>query len=156
MSRASQVKSNTGLVALIIGLILVACCVGVFLIVILGDGTILSTPTPALLSSSNLSTIIASTADAAQTQTMLAAPPTPVILNTPTMLPPVTFAPSITPIPADPSSEICQCNGGLGCKDFSTHDQAQACYDLCKSLGHGDVHGLDGSDQDGLACENLP
>lgn len=156
LSRSPRSKSNTGFVALIISLICVVGCVGIFLVAIFSDGSILSTPTPILASSSNLSTIIASTASAAQTQTMLAASPTPAILNTPTMLPPVTFAPSITSIAVDPSSQICQCNGGLGCKDFSTHDQAQACYEYCKALGHGDVHGLDGSDQDGLACENLP
>lgn len=51
---------------------------------------------------------------------------------------------------------VCSCNGGLDCKDFSTHNQAQACYEYCKSLGKGDVHGLDGNDKDGLACESLP
>jgi len=50
----------------------------------------------------------------------------------------------------------CNCNGpDLNCGDFSTHAEAQACYDYCISLGYGDVFGLDG-DNDGSACESLP
>jgi hypothetical protein len=132
-------------------------------------------PTPIL--QSNISTIVFQTASVAQTQTVLAMPPT--------SFPTVTLAPTFEPIPTStififslqtdvaqptqppqstqpiqatqpPQSAVCSCDGGLDCKDFSTHARAQACYDYCKSLGHGDVHGLDGNDQDGLACESLP
>jgi endonuclease YncB( thermonuclease family) len=50
----------------------------------------------------------------------------------------------------------CSCSGNLyNCSNFSTHSQAQACYEYCISQGAGDVHRLDG-DSDGSACESLP
>jgi hypothetical protein len=67
--------------------------------------------------------------------------------NTPFILP--------SPVATNSVGGVCSCNGGLDCKDFSTHNQAQACFEYCKSLGLGDVHGLD-KENDGLACENLP
>lgn len=80
--------------------------------------------------------------------------PLPTSTQTPTALPTVTLAAFI---PIQPiQAEVCSCNGGLDCKNFSTHNQAQSCYDYCYSLGFGDVHGLDGNDKDGLACESLP
>jgi endonuclease YncB( thermonuclease family) len=52
---------------------------------------------------------------------------------------------------------VCQCTGNLyNCKDFSRQSQAQACYNYCKSLGLGDMHRLDGTDNDGRVCESLP
>jgi len=60
--------------------------------------------------------------------------------------------------PATPSGEgaVCDCSDNLyNCSDFSTHDEAQACYEYCKSLGRGDVHRLNG-DNNGIACESLP
>jgi hypothetical protein len=92
-----------------------------------------------------------------QTQAQLVNTPLPVETNTPL---PIyeTNTPFILSSPIAPSSgsAVCACDGGLDCKDFSTHNQAQACFEYCKSLGRGDVHGLDGNDQDGLACESLP
>jgi SH3-like domain-containing protein len=50
----------------------------------------------------------------------------------------------------------CSCERDLyNCPNFETHDQAQACYNFCVSEGRGDVHKID-SDDDGLACEQLP
>jgi len=55
-----------------------------------------------------------------------------------------------------PSGGVCSCSGdSYACKDFSTHNAAQACFDYCVSQGRGDIHRLDGNN-DGLACENLP
>lgn len=52
---------------------------------------------------------------------------------------------------------MCKCGGNVyNCSHFSSHNEAQACHDYCKSRGFGDVHQLDGSDNDGLACESLP
>lgn len=50
--------------------------------------------------------------------------------------------------------ETCDCSGDqYNCKDdFDTHASAQACYEYCKSIGRGDVHGLD-RDGDGTACD---
>ena len=54
------------------------------------------------------------------------------------------------------SVAVCSCSGNtLDCGNFSTHWQAQQCYDYCKSLGRGDIHKLD-RDKDGGACESLP
>lgn len=51
---------------------------------------------------------------------------------------------------------ICDCSGNIyNCADFSTHSEAQTCYEYCKALGYGDIHWLDG-DGDGIACELLP
>ena len=66
--------------------------------------------------------------------------------------------PTATPLPPTqpPPAAVCECSyDKYNCKDFSTHAQAQACYEYCKSLGRGDIHRLDG-DNDGVACENLP
>ena len=61
-----------------------------------------------------------------------------------------------TPTPATPAT-VCDCSGNIyNCSDFGTHAEAQACYDYCKSLGRGDVHRLDGRDNDGIVCESLP
>ncbi|MFN8457431.1 MAG: hypothetical protein U0401_22690 [Anaerolineae bacterium] len=50
----------------------------------------------------------------------------------------------------------CYCSSDIyECYNFNTKDEAQACLDYCKSVGRGDVHGLD-IDNDGLACESLP
>lgn len=40
----------------------------------------------------------------------------------------------------------------LNCDDFATQQEAQAAYDQDPS----DPHGLDGNDNDGIACESLP
>jgi len=62
-----------------------------------------------------------------------------------------------TSVPSTPTPEsTCDCSGNLyNCKDFSTHNQAQACYDYCAAQGYGDIHKLD-RDNDGVACESLP
>jgi micrococcal nuclease len=54
------------------------------------------------------------------------------------------------------SAAVCDCSGNLyNCKDFSTHADAQACFDYCWGQRGFDVHHLDG-DGDGSACESLP
>jgi beta-lactamase superfamily II metal-dependent hydrolase len=70
----------------------------------------------------------------------------------PTITPTPTATVTTTPTPAT----VCDCSyNRYNCGDFSTHDEAQACYDYCISMGKGDIHGLD-SDNDGIACESLP
>lgn len=71
---------------------------------------------------------------------------------------PATTAPlAPTNAPSGNDNGPCSCSGkDLDCSDFATHAAAQACYDYCKAVTGGDVHKLDGSDNDGLACENLP
>lgn len=138
---------------------------------------VLYTPPP-------MSTVIALTYSAATTQTAMVSSPVPLpsatlapaIENIPTATififqlqtdvaqpteyiystnTPFTLATQSLPIP--PQSSVCSCSGDtLNCGDFSTHSQAQACYDYCVSLGQGDVHNIDGNDKDGLACESLP
>lgn len=54
------------------------------------------------------------------------------------------------------SSEVCSCaSNSLNCSNFSTHSQAQSCFNYCIGQGRGDIHRLDG-DNDGSACESLP
>ncbi len=60
------------------------------------------------------------------------------------------------PLPTSQVDAACSCSGNLyNCSDFSSHAQAQACYNYCISIGRGDVHRLDGN-SDGDACESLP
>ena len=70
--------------------------------------------------------------------------------------PPTTFTavPYIPPPPptSPPAASGCSCSGDtFNCGDFSTHSQAQACYNSCLP---GDIHRLD-QDNDGIACEGL-
>jgi len=155
------------------------CAIGALAVVFSGD--ILSTPTPAsLLPQPNFSTIIVQTAAAAQTQTMLAMPPTPPatasvaplieIPATPTIFifslqtdvaqptdyttdtPFVLATQTLQPIVGD----VCSCSGDtLNCSDFGTHSSAQACFNYCISQGAGDIHKLD-QNNDNNACESLP
>jgi hypothetical protein len=70
---------------------------------------------------------------------------------TPTLPPP----PTNTPVPAAPPA-ACGCSGdSYNCGDFSTHAEAQGCFDYCVAQGAGDIHRLD-QDNDGDACESLP
>lgn len=154
--------------------IITMICQAVFCISIITTPT--STPIPTF-DTNSLNEQIMQTAWSSYTQTMMAlptntvlptatlAPPTETSLPTLTSVPTATQTPLIVPtatlvilvIPTQPIQVgVCSCNGGLDCKDFSTHNQAQACCDYCRSQGFGDVHGLDGNDQDGLACESLP
>lgn len=65
--------------------------------------------------------------------------------------------PSPTQAPAQPREAPCLCDSDrYNCDHFSFQASAQACYQHCRSLGHGDVHGLDGNDDDGRVCENMP
>jgi micrococcal nuclease len=76
---------------------------------------------------------------------------------TATSVPPTPIPPTATPVsqPTQPSA-TCDCSGNVyNCKNFSTHAQAQACYEYCISVGAGDIHRLD-RDNDGIACESLP
>jgi len=73
-----------------------------------------------------------------------------------------------SPLPATQSSvsqatqtlsgiEACDCyTPSMNCEDFQTRQAAQACYELCLKVRGGDVFGLDGKDNDGLACEDTP
>ena len=65
------------------------------------------------------------------------------------LVPTATFVPFVT---LDPNvSGGCDCSIRYECSDFSTHDEAQACYNVCNDYSSK----LD-EDRDGLACEFLP
>ena len=57
-----------------------------------------------------------------------------------------------TPSSGGSGSAVCDCSRDYNCSDFSTHNEAQACYVSC---GSNNWSGLD-SDGDGSACESLP
>jgi len=59
-------------------------------------------------------------------------------------------------MPTIPST-VCDCHRGnaYNCSSFTTHTEAQACYEACFAATGRDVHRLDG-DRDGVACEALP
>lgn len=82
-------------------------------------------------------------------------PPTATQPPQPTTTQPATEPPP-PPTEPPPPAAACDCSGNIyNCSDFSTHAQAQACYEYCIAQGRGDVHGLD-RDKDGVACESLP
>jgi len=133
-------------------------------------------------SQTDVSQIIAQTAEMAFTQTAMAISPTIAITSTnlPTLTqPPVTPPTAIETTPVTPISTLaiiniptntvvfvlptkrpppaggtCSCSGdSLNCSDFSSHASAQACFDYCVQQGAGDIHRLD-QDNDSIACEN--
>lgn len=56
-----------------------------------------------------------------------------------------------------PTTASCSCSANIyNCGDFTTHAAAQSLYNCCMTQVGSDVHKLDGSDKDGLACESLP
>jgi hypothetical protein len=75
-----------------------------------------------------------------------------------TIVPPTATATTQpTPTAINPMPGPCPCEANtLNCSDFATQPEAQACHDHCEALGKGDIHGLDGNDDDGRACESLP
>lgn len=53
-----------------------------------------------------------------------------------------------------PSDGVCSCSDDtLSCKDFSSQNAAQACYNYCVTNGYGDIHRLDQGGQPGVVCE---
>jgi hypothetical protein len=56
----------------------------------------------------------------------------------------------------EPTSWYTCSSNTYNCSSFSTHAEAQSVYDGCLAQVGYDVHGLEGNDNDGLACESLP
>ena len=57
--------------------------------------------------------------------------------------------------PEEEEQEVCDCSSNIyNCPDFSTHAEAQECFEFCGGVSN-DIHRLDG-DNDGVACESLP
>lgn len=55
-----------------------------------------------------------------------------------------------------PTSEsLCNCSVDYDCGDFSSHSEAQACFESCGGSSTYDWSALD-RDNDGIACESLP
>lgn len=57
--------------------------------------------------------------------------------------------------PTSVSSGLCNCYIDYDCKDFSSHAEAQACFESCGGSPGNNWSRLD-SDNDGSACESLP
>ena len=73
---------------------------------------------------------------------------------TPSPIPTSTPTPTITPTPS--ATPVCICAyDAYDCAGFTTHAEAQACFNDCIRVYAGDIHLLD-SDGDGEACESLP
>jgi hypothetical protein len=106
-------------------------------------------PTPTAMPTTEMSVI-------QPTETPIPATAEPVVV--PATDTPVPVAPTEAPAAAQPTAAPvaqgpCNCSGpDLNCGDFSTHAEAQACFEFC---GAGDPFRLDG-DNDGVACESLP
>ena len=87
---------------------------------------------------------------ACATQTTTTPPPsTPPQVTTPVV--------NTSPPVDNTETNIYNCSSNTyNCTNFTTHAEAQAVYDYCFSQVGKDIHKLDGSDNDGLACETLP
>lgn len=68
-----------------------------------------------------------------------------------------TTAPVIPESASPTTTANCSCSANIyNCGDFTTHAEAQAVHDCCVAQIGYDIHKLDGTDNDGLACESLP
>ena len=92
-------------------------------------------------------------------------PPTPTGTTIPTNTPVATSTPTATNQPANTATPTATATQALlficdhdayNCSSFTTQAAAQAVYDYCVAEGFGDVHRLDGNNNNGLACESLP
>ncbi len=73
---------------------------------------------------------------------------------TPLPTPTITLTPTSTPLPTVTQLPPCGCQAGLSCNSFATHEDAQACYDYCTSIGkHTNLVDKNGN---GKVCEGLP
>ena len=78
--------------------------------------------------------------------------------------------PTETPQPAAPTqteaivvvqetptqNPFCECQKDYNCSDFSSHQQAQECFNSCGGSSIINWSNLDGTDSDGIVCESLP
>lgn len=83
---------------------------------------------------------------------------TPTIIATQPTTTAIATAGESTPMPTTDglSSSECDCAKDYNCADFSTHDQALACFTSCGGTSSYNWSNLDGTDQDGNVCETLP
>lgn len=56
---------------------------------------------------------------------------------------------------ASGGGSLCNCSRNYNCSDFSSHSEAQACFNYCGGSSAYNWSGLD-RDRDGIACESLP
>jgi len=78
--------------------------------------------------------------------------PTPIPTSTITLTPTIT---NTSLPPTDTRVPVCNCKGPrLTCNNFPSQTRAQQCFEYCRSMGFGDVFGLD-KNGNGLACEGL-
>lgn len=84
--------------------------------------------------------------------------PTPTNIATSAQISTPTQPAEVTAIPSQTvqSSSSCTCTQDYNCSDFSTHQQAQACFSSCGGSASSNWSSLDGTDHDGLVCETLP
>lgn len=81
--------------------------------------------------------------------------PLPTATNRPTAT--ATTAPTNTPTATATTALLYTCDhDAYNCSDFDTQAEAQEVYNYCVAQGFGDIHRLDGNNNNGLACESLP
>lgn len=147
-------------VGLIVGFILIMCCICFgFYLLFTSTTDNSSTPTPVFINTEPLPVILAtataiSSSEFVSTLTVTSLPP-PTLASTWTPEP--TFTPFILPtvqIITPPVSTGCSCNADTyNCSDFPSQSSAQACFNTCVAEGKGDIHRLD-ENNNGIACES--
>lgn len=169
LSKSGISTSIGGRGSLILGGSVLGFCLFCFGATFVMDATgTLTTPTPTLdliaIQSTAQTGVFQSFTQTAQAMPTLTATSTVPPTSTNTPAPTATSFPTFTAVPTlavvvpnnPPAAAVCSCSGdSLNCGDFSSHANAQACFNYCVSVGAGDIHGLDG-DSNGLACEKLP
>lgn len=174
-STATSTKDGKRAVLIILAILLGVCCVCSLGITVLDQVDLidLSSPTATQLSTSTLAPASATPPDPTVTLLSLTTPSATLVplslpissttptfqlgwTNTPLALKTNTRSPAIQPSATTVGSTYVCSSNLYNCSSFSTQKQAQAVYDYCISQGAGDIHRLDGTDNDGKVCEALP
>lgn len=83
---------------------------------------------------------------------------TPAAIATQPATPTLDLAGESTPLPTQTFNlfSSCSCSMDYNCSYFSTHSEAQACFESCGGSAINNWSGLDGNPTNGIACESLP
>ena len=140
----------------IISLLIVICCFFVFGMILFDQfrQVDLATSTPTLaplntLAPTNTATLTLTALSLTQPTASVTPLSLPVSSATNTTIPSIQAS-----VTSGAPNIVCSYNF-YNCSSFSTQRQSQSVYDYCKAQGVGDIHKLDGTDNDGKVCESL-
>ncbi len=131
------------------GLLMICCVI-----------SLIQTSTPEYKATATAEAILAATQtyQAIPTNTCTSTPTKtliPTMTLTSTILPTNTAVFKPSPQPTQ-TGGVCNCKENYDCSDFKTQKAAQACFNYCGGSASYNFARLDGTDNDGKACESLP